>query len=182
MVSSVEEFRQARRIVDDVRSELKSQKVKFDETMQIGVMIETPSAALVADLLAREADFFSIGTNDLVQYSIAVDRGNPAISHLYEPMHPAILRLIRMVINMAHQEQIKVAVCGELAADPLAGPLLLGLGLDIFSVSPVALSTVKSLLRSVSFVDARNLAQEAMTLPTAQAVKELIRGRVSQSA
>jgi len=182
MVSSVEEFRQARRIVDDVRSELKSAKIRFDEAVQVGVMIETPSAALVADLLAREADFFSIGTNDLVQYSIAVDRGNPAISHLYEPMHPAILRLIRMVINMAHQEQIKVTVCGELAADPLAGPLLLGLGLDVFSVSPVSLSSVKSLLRSVAFVDARNLAQEAMTLPTAQAVKELIRGRVSQSA
>jgi phosphotransferase system enzyme I (PtsI) len=178
MISSVEEFRKARVCVEEVKAELRAAHIKFDEKMPVGAMIETPAAALVADKLAREADFFSIGSNDLIQYSIAVDRGNPGTNHLYEPLHPAILRLIQMTINMAHSAQIPVSVCGEIAADPFAAVLLLGLGLDTFSVSPVSYNESKRIIRSVSFVEAREVALEAVTLPTAQAVKELVRGRV----
>jgi len=178
MISSVEEFRKARVCVDEVKAELRAAHIKFDEKMPVGAMIETPAAALVADKLAREADFFSIGSNDLIQYSIAVDRGNPGTNHLYEPLHPAILRLIQMTINMAHAAQIPVSVCGEIAADPFAAVLLLGLGLDTFSVSPVSYNESKRIIRSITFVEARELALEAVTLATAQAVKELVRGRV----
>jgi len=180
LISSVEEFRKARKIVEEVKSELKAAHVRFDEGIPIGAMIETPAAALIADKLAHEAGFFSIGTNDLIQYSIAVDRGNPTTHYLYEPLHPAILRLMQMTINMAHAAQIPVAVCGELAADPLASVLLLGLGLDTFSVSPVSFNEAKRIVRSVSFVEAREAALEAVTLPTAQAVKELVRSRVGE--
>ena len=178
LVSSVEEFRQAARFVETVKSELKSERVKFDEKLPVGVMIETPSAALVADLLAREAAFFSIGSNDLIQYAIAVDRGNQSTNYLYEPLHPAILRLIRSTIEMAHAAGIRVTVCGEIAADPLAGVLLLGLNLDAFSVSPVSLSETKRIIRETSFADAKATAEEALTLPTAQAVKELVWSRL----
>jgi len=180
MISSVEEFRQAARVVEDAKAELKSERIKFAERVPVGAMIETPSAALVADLLAKEAAFFSIGSNDLIQYAIAVDRGNQAINYLYQPLHPAILRLIRMVIDMAHAGGIKVTVCGEVAADPLAGVLLLGLGLDTFSVSPVSLSETKRIIRATSFADAKAVAAEALTLPTAQAVKELVRSRLGE--
>jgi phosphotransferase system enzyme I (PtsI) len=180
MISSVEEFRQAARVVEDAKAELRSDRIKFAERVPVGAMIETPAAALVADLLAREAAFFSIGSNDLIQYAIAVDRGNQAINYLYQPLHPAILRLIRGVIDMAHAGGIKVTVCGEVAADPLVGVLLLGLGLDTFSVSPVSLSETKRIIRATSFADAKAVAAEAMTLPTAQAVKELVRSRLGE--
>ena len=178
LVSSMEEFRQARGCVEDAKSELKSERIKFDEGIPVGVMIETPSAALVSDLLAREAAFFSIGSNDLIQYAIAVDRGNQSTNYLYEPLHPAILRLIRMVIEHGHAAKIEVTVCGEIAADPLVGVLLLGLGLDAFSMSPVSLSEAKRMIRATSFAEAQAVAAEALTLPTAQAVKELVRSRL----
>ncbi len=179
LVSSVEEFRQASAVVEDVKSELKAARARFDPAIKVGVMIETPSAALIADQLAREAAFFSIGTNDLIQYAIAVDRGNQSTNYLYEVLHPAILRLLRMVINMAHAAQIEVTVCGEVAADPFAAVLLLGMGLDSFSVSPVSLSGTKRLVRTTNFIDAREVVQDALTLPTAQAVRELVRGRLT---
>ena len=180
MISSVEEFRQAAHLVEDAKSELKSERIRFDEQAPVGAMIETPSAALVADLLAREASFFSIGSNDLIQYSIAVDRGNQSTNYLYQPLHPAILRLIRSVIDMAHAGGIRVTVCGEIAADPLAGVLLLGLGLDTFSVSPVSISETKRIIRATPYAEAKAVAQEALTLPTAQAVKELVRSRLGE--
>jgi len=178
LISSVEEFRQARAAFDDATVELKSEKVKFDEGILVGAMIETPSAAIVADLLAKEAKFFSIGSNDLIQYAIAVDRGNQSASYLYQPLHPAILRLVRMVIDMAHAAGIKVTVCGEIAADPLAGALLVGLGVDALSVSPVSLIEAKRLIRSTSYAEAKAIAQEALTLPTAQTVREVVLSRM----
>ncbi len=180
LISSVEEFREACHYVDAVKAELKSERVKFDENMAIGAMIETPAAALVADLLAKEASFFSIGSNDLIQYSIAVDRGNQSTNYLYEPMHPAILRLIQSTITMAHASGIKVTVCGEIAADPLAGVLLLGLGLDSFSVSPVSLSATKRIIRETPYADAKAAAEEALTLPTARAIKAMVRSRLGE--
>jgi phosphotransferase system enzyme I (PtsI) len=178
LISSVEEFRQARTAFEEAMVELRSEKAKFDETIPVGAMIETPSAAIVADLLAKEAKFFSIGSNDLIQYSIAVDRGNQGASYLYQPLHPAILRLIRMVIDMAHAAGIQVTVCGEIAADPLAGALLLGLGVDALSVSPVSLIEAKRLIRATSYAEARMVAQEALTLPTAQTVREVVLSRL----
>jgi phosphotransferase system enzyme I (PtsI) len=178
LISSVEEFRQARTAFEDAASELKSEKIRFDEAISVGVMIETPSAAIVSDLLAKEAKFFSIGSNDLIQYSIAVDRGNQGAAYLYQPLHPAILRLLRMIIDMAHAEKIEVTVCGEIAADPLAGALLLGLGVDALSVSPVSLFEAKRLIRSTSYAEAKAVALEALTLPTAQTVRELVTGRL----
>jgi len=178
LISSVEEFRQARGAVEEAIVELRSEKAKFDEDVPIGAMIETPAAALMSDLLAREAKFFSVGSNDLIQYSIAVDRGNNSASYLYQPLHPAILRLVRMIIEMAHASKIKVTVCGEIAADPLAGVLLIGLGVDSLSVSPVSLTETKRLVRSTSYAEARVLAGEALTLPTAQTVRELVSGRL----
>ncbi len=178
MISSVEEFRQAVRCVEEAKSELKSDGIKFRDAIPVGAMIETPSAAIVSDLLAKEAAFFSIGSNDLIQYAIAVDRGNQSTTYLYEPLHPAILRLIKTVIDSAHAERIRVTVCGEIAADPLSGVLLLGLGLDAFSVSPVSLAQTKRLIRSLPRAEAKALAIEALALPTAQAVKELVRGRL----
>jgi phosphotransferase system enzyme I (PtsI) len=174
MISSVEEFRQAARFVEEVKAELKSQRIRFSDRVPVGAMMETPSAVLVADLLAKEAAFFSIGSNDLIQYSIAVDRGNQSANYLYQPLHPAILRLIRMTIDYAHDAGIRVTVCGEIAADPLAGVLLLGLGLDAFSVSPVSLAATKQIIRATSYSEAGNVAREALTLPTAQAVRELV--------
>ncbi len=179
LVSSVEEFRQASAVVEEVKAELKAARIRFDQDLPVGVMIETPSAALVADQLAREARFFSVGTNDLIQYAIAVDRGNESTTYLYEVLHPAILRLINMVINMAHAAQIKVTVCGELAAHPLAAVLLLGMGLDSFSISPVSFFEAKRLVRRTSFVDAREVTQEALTMPTAEAVRELVKARLT---
>jgi len=180
MISSVEEFRQAVRFVEDVKAEMKSERIRFAEKIPVGAMVETPSAALVADLLAKEAAFFSIGSNDLIQYSIAVDRGNQSANYLYQPLHPAILRLIRMVIDMAHDAGIRVTVCGEIAADPLVGVLLLGLGLDSFSVSPVSLAGTKRIIRATSYDKARNMAREALTLPTAQAVREMVNSRLGE--
>lgn len=178
MISSIEEFRLAVHAVEDAKSELKSERVRYDEAIPVGAMIETPAAAIVSDLLAKEAAFFSIGSNDLIQYAIAVDRGNQSTNYLYEPLHPAILRLLRSVVEHAHEARIDVTVCGEIAADPLVGMLLLGLGVDSLSMSPVSLAEAKRMIRATTYEEARAAAQEALTLPTAQAVKELVRSRI----
>jgi phosphotransferase system enzyme I (PtsI) len=132
--------------------------------MRVGAMIEIPSAVAIADLLAPLCDFFSIGTNDLIQYTMAVDRGNERVSHLYEPVHPAVLRSIRRVVEEGHRRSLSVSVCGEMAGDPLFAPLLLGLGVDSLSMAPVLLPPVKYLLRAMTMADARALADAAMSL------------------
>ena len=135
MISGIEELRKANLILEEAKAELETEKKDFDSNLEVGVMIETPSAAMTADILAKEADFFSIGTNDLIQYSIAVDRINEKIAYLYEPAHPAILRLIKKVVESAHKEKIWVEMCGEMAAEPSFALLLLGLEIDALSVS-----------------------------------------------
>lgn len=162
MISCLDELVQANALLDTCREELRREGVPFDEKLPVGVMIEIPSACLIADALARRVQFFSIGTNDLIQYTLAVDRLNEKIAHLYEPTNPAILRLIKMTADAAHAAGIWVGVCGEMAGDPLMIPLLLGLGVDELSLSPPAVPQIKYLIRRVKMSEAKDLAAQAL--------------------
>ena len=164
MISGCEELRRARAVLEECRAELRKKGVAFDEKMEVGTMIEIPSAAVTADILAKECDFFSIGTNDLIQYMMAVDRVNDRIAHLYEPTHPAVLRMLKFVIDEAHKQKIKVSVCGEMAGDPVYVPRLLGLGVDELSMTPPLLPAVKYLVRAMKMSEAKKLTKEAMEL------------------
>jgi len=162
MISGLDELKQANALVEEYKTELRKENLAFDETLQIGAMIETPSAAIVADLLAKRLKFFSIGTNDLIQYSLAVDRMNEKIAHLYEPTHPAIVRLIKGTVDAAHQNGIPVTVCGEMGGDPVMAPLLLGLGVDELSAAPSLIASVKFLIRRLKLSEAQDLAHFAL--------------------
>ncbi len=170
MVSSLEELREAKEIVEECKAELDSEGKSYDDGIEVGIMVEVPAVAVMADQFAREVDFFSIGTNDLIQYTLAVDRGNPAISELYQPFHPAVLRLLRTIVEAGHSAGIWVGLCGEMGANPLAVPFLVGLGIDELSVSPVNVPVVKATLRAISFREAAELAAELVNLPTAEAI------------
>jgi phosphotransferase system enzyme I (PtsI) len=170
MISGVEELRRANAVLAECIAELKGRGVAFDHELQVGTMIEIPSAAATADLLAKECAFFSVGTNDLIQYMIAIDRVNDRIAHLYEPTHPAIIRTLRHIVAEAHQQKLAVSVCGEMAGDPVFAPLLLGLGIDCLSMSPAWLPSVKFVIRSMTMADARALAAEALTMDSAKEI------------
>lgn len=170
MISGVEEVRKANSILEECRKELRAEGIAFDQKMQIGAMIEIPSAAVSADLIAREVDFFSIGTNDLIQYTIAVDRLNERIAHLYEPTHPAVLRLIRMVVSAAHAHGIWVGVCGEMAGEVTLTPLLLGLGVDELSTGAALVPRVKAAVQQLSMEECVKLADSATALDSAAAI------------
>jgi phosphoenolpyruvate-protein phosphotransferase (PTS system enzyme I) len=180
MISGVPELNQALEVLDEVRNDLRGREVPFDEDIPIGIMIEVPSAALISDTLARKVDFFSIGTNDLIQYTIAVDRGNERTAYLYQPFHPAVLRLIKLVIDNAHNEGLPVAMCGEMAGDPLASVVLLGLGLDEFSMSAVGIPEVKRIIRSVSLAEAEELAGDVMEMRSAAEIDRAVREHMKQ--
>ena len=143
-------------------------------------MIEVPSAAMTADILANEADFFSIGTNDLIQYCLAVDRGNEKVAYLYEPAHPAVLRMIKMIIDAAHQAKIKVAMCGEMAGEPSLALILLGLGLDEFSVPPQVIPELKFIIRAIGFKAVQEIAGETMKLSTGTQVEEFAKYKLAE--
>jgi phosphotransferase system enzyme I (PtsI) len=164
MISGAEELARANGVLEEAKEELRRRGERFDEEMEVGSMIEIPSAAATADILARHCQFFSIGTNDLIQYLLAVDRVNDRIAHLYEPTHPAVLRVIKMVVDEAHRCQLPVAVCGEMAGDPVYTALLLGLGVDELSMSPGSLLAVKYMVRAMKLLDARQLAVDALAL------------------
>jgi phosphotransferase system enzyme I (PtsI) len=170
MVSGLEELRRANAVLDECKQELREQGTCFNPDLEVGVMIEIPSAALCADHLARETSFFSIGTNDLIQYSIAVDRVNDRIAHLYEPTHPAVIRLLKMVVDAAHAHNIWVGVCGEMAGDIQLIPLLLGLGVDELSASSAVVPRVKKAVQSLSIPTCRQLADEVLSLDTSTAI------------
>ncbi len=172
MISGIEELLQANKLLEECKQELRKQKIAFDNDIEVGAMIEVPSAALTCDILAKEVSFFSIGTNDLIQYSLAVDRSNEKVAYLYEPTHPAVLRLIKNIIDAGHKADIWVGMCGEMAGEPSLVILLLGLGLDEFSVSTVAIPDLKKIIRSVSFKESKEVAQKAMTLASAKEVEE----------
>ena len=175
MISGIEEVRQAKAILEEVKKSLARAKIPFDEEIPIGAMIEIPSASDIADILAREVNFFSIGTNDLIQYALAVDRINEHVSYLYEPLHPAVLRIIRWVVRSGHEAGIPVAICGEMAAEPVYAVVLLGLGLDEFSMNPVSIPKVKKVLRKARFEEARSLVEQLFQFATASEIECFVR-------
>lgn len=170
MISGLAELRAANAILDKVKENLRKENIKFDENMEVGVMIEVPSAVAVIDSIAKEVDFVSIGTNDLIQYTLAVDRVNENVAYLYEPMHPAILRFIKRIIDEGHKAGIKVAMCGEMAGEPKYTPVILGMGLDEFSVSPSQIATIKKIVRSMSFVDCKTMADKVLKLEDSKSI------------
>lgn len=174
MIISVEEIRELKSVIESLKQELRDEGKAFDENLQVGVMVETPAAAINAKFLAKEVDFFSIGTNDLTQYTLAVDRGNELISHLYNPMTPAVLNLIKHVIDASHEEGKWTGMCGELAGDENATLLLLGMGLDEFSMSAISIPRIKKLIRNVNYQDAKLLAEQALQQPTAAGILSLV--------
>jgi phosphotransferase system enzyme I (PtsI) len=180
MISGIEELRQAISVLDEAKKELRARKVKFNEKIGVGAMIEIPSAALTCDLLAKEVDFFSIGTNDLIQYSLAIDRVNEKIAYLYKPTHPAVLRLIKNIIDAGHGQKIWVGLCGEMAGEPGFCLILLGLGLDEFSMSPVVIPEVKYIIRNVRFKDAKEIAEKTLRLSTAEEVDNFLSRRLDE--
>ena len=170
MICNVEELRMAKEILGEAKKELLDNNIEFDKNMQVGIMIEIPSAAIMADILAKEVDFFSIGTNDLCQYTLAVDRGNEKIKELYDPFNPAVLRLISYTIEQAHKHNITVGICGELASDPLATLLLLGMGLDEFSMSAVSIPTIKNIIINNSHLKAKEVYQKVMEMDNSKTI------------
>jgi len=174
MISEVGELQRAKTILNEAKEELRRKKIPFDEEIPVGIMVEIPSAALAGDALAKACDFFSIGTNDLIQYTLAVDRGNEKIAHLYQGFHPAVLRLIKETIDAARRNGIWVGLCGEMAADPQATTLLVGMGVDELSTSAMAIPEIKKIIRSIKFEDAKRHAQEVLKLPTIDDVKKFL--------
>jgi phosphotransferase system enzyme I (PtsI) len=174
MISGIAELRAAKLVVDEVKVELTAERIAFDEQVKLGIMIEMPSAALTADLLAQECDFFSIGTNDLIQYTMAVDRVNEYVSYLYEPLHPSLMRLISMVASAAKDAGIPVTVCGEMAGEPTIAPVLLGLGIRELSMSAVSVPEVKATIRAMSVSETEHLMVKVKKLPTAAEVRAMV--------
>lgn len=175
MISGVEELRQANKILEKVKKSLRAESIKFDENMEVGAMIEVPSAAIIADVLAKELDFISIGTNDLIQYTLAVDRVNENVTHLYDPAHSAILRLIKRIIDAGHNAGIDVGMCGEMAGDPVYTMLLLGMGLDEFSVSSAQIPKIKKVIRSVSYEEAKKAADEILKCEDKDSISKIMK-------
>ncbi|RDE74794.1 phosphoenolpyruvate-protein phosphotransferase PtsI [Haemophilus parainfluenzae] len=182
MIISVEEIRELKSVLETLKAELRAEGKAFDENIQVGVMVETPSAAVNAKFLAKEVDFFSIGTNDLTQYTLAVDRGNELISHLYNPMSPSVLGLIKQVIDASHAEGKWTGMCGELAGDERATLLLLGMGLDEFSMSAISVPRIKKLIRHVNYQEVKALADEALQKPTTTEIEQLIQAFLAEKS
>ena len=178
MISGIDELRRAKAIFEETKEELRRENKPFDPDIEVGVMIEVPSAAFIADLLAKEADFFSIGTNDLLQYSLAIDRVNEHVAYLYEPFHPAVLRIIKNVVDCAKQRGISVSVCGEMAGEPEHALMFIGMGLEQLSMNAFSLLRVKRLVRSVRYEDAKDIVSMALTLSTAREVENYVSSKV----
>ncbi|WP_372519067.1 phosphoenolpyruvate--protein phosphotransferase [Candidatus Ruminimicrobiellum ovillum] len=170
MISRIAEIKEANRILEQAKEELRKEGKKFREDIEVGVMIEVPSAAIISDVIAKEVDFLSIGTNDLIQYTMAVDRVNADVAHLYSPMHPAILRLLKTIIDSAHAAGKNVGMCGEMAGDPAYTVVLLGLGLDEFSMSAVQIPKVKKFIRNISKFEAKKLVEQLLSCSTMQEI------------
>ncbi|WP_298708019.1 phosphoenolpyruvate--protein phosphotransferase [uncultured Veillonella sp.] len=170
MIASVEEVKQANAILDECKEELTAEGKEFNKDIKVGIMIEVPAAAVISPILAKYVDFFSIGTNDLCQYTLAVDRMNESIGSLYQPLHPGVLRLIKHIIDASHEQGKFTGMCGELASDPVATMILLGLGLDEFSMTASSIPLIKNILRSVSKAECEEVANKALTMDTAEEI------------
>jgi phosphotransferase system enzyme I (PtsI) len=180
MISTLSEVLDSKKLVDEAKGELRTEGVQFDDNLPIGIMIETPSAAITADILAKHVSFFSIGTNDLIQYSLAVDRVNEKIAYLYEPTNPAIIRLIKKVVDSARENNIWVGMCGEMASDPVLTVLIVGLGIEKLSTSPFLVPKIKNTIRSISMQKAKNIADECLKLSTSPEVKKYLEEQLKE--
>jgi phosphotransferase system enzyme I (PtsI) len=174
MITEIEEIEEVKFLLQEVKEDLRKKRMKFDENVPLGVMIEVPAAAAITDLLVKEVDYLSIGTNDLIQYYLAVDRSNEFVSYLYKPLHPSILRLLRFIIETAQRGGKEITVCGEMAADPLSALVLFGFGLRKFSMNPIFIPRIKKALRSVEYKTVREVVQKAVTLRTSQEIEEFV--------
>jgi len=180
MISGVNEIRKVKKIIREVKQDLSAEGIPFDENIQTGIMIEVPSAAMMADTLAKEVDFFSIGTNDLIQYALAIDRVNDRVAYLYEPLHPAILKLVKHIVESGHNAGIKVAMCGEMAGDPAYAIILIGLGLDELSMTPLAIPRIKKIIRGATLKESKELLDRVMSFSTAAEIEECVRNYMIQ--
>ena len=180
MIATVAEFKEAKACYEEAKAELISEGVKIGENIEVGCMIEIPAAAVLADQLSKYADFFSIGTNDLIQYSMAADRMSEPVSYLYQPLNPSILRLVKMTIDGAHKNGKWCGMCGEMAGDELAAPVLLGLGLDEFSMSATSILRARKMINGLSYAEMQELAAKAVELDTCEEVTELIKSVVEK--
>jgi phosphoenolpyruvate-protein phosphotransferase (PTS system enzyme I) len=174
MISGIEELHRALEILEKIKHDFRRKGIPFDEEIDVGIMVEVPSAAIIADLLAKEVDFFSIGTNDLIQYSIAIDRGNEYVNYLYDPLHPAVLRLIKYIVDCAHKEGITVSMCGEMAGRTIYTPILLGMGIDQFSTNAFAISHVKEMIRKIDLSNCANIVNSLLEMKTAEEIQAFI--------
>jgi phosphotransferase system enzyme I (PtsI) len=174
LISSPRELHEARLLVESVKGELIREGIPFDQKLPVGAMIEVPAAVTLADLLTKEADFFSIGTNDLIQYALAIDRGNKSVAHMYEPLHPAVMRMVRDVVQISRKAGIRVAMCGEMAGDPLYIPVLLGLGVTELSMNPTSIPVAKRVIRMTSLKEAKKIARQALALATVEEVNDYV--------
>ena len=179
MISGVKEIMGAREILQETSQELEREGIEYDKSLKVGIMIEIPSAVMIADILARYVDFFSIGTNDLIQYALAIDRINEQISFMYQPYHPSLIRMLFEVVQAASRQGIEISLCGEMAGDPLCIPLLLGLGITDLSMNPANIPIVKSLIRAMSMEDARRDLENIMDMETAEEVKDYLYDKMS---
>jgi phosphotransferase system enzyme I (PtsI) len=178
MITELEEVEEVKMLFREIQQELRLKGIPFDENIPLGVMIEVPAAAALTDILVKEVDYISIGTNDLIQYYLAVDRSNELVSYLFKPLHPSVLRLLKFIIDTAQREKKEVTVCGEMAADSLSAIVLLGLGLRKFSMNPIFIPRIKNILRSVEQKTAKDVVNEALMLKTAQEIEECIIERI----
>ncbi len=178
MIATIDEFREAKAVVKEEEAKLRKEGVAVSDSYQLGMMVEIPASAVLADQFAKEADFFSIGTNDLIQYSMAADRMSQKVSYLYQPLNPSILRLIKMTIDGAHSQGKWCGMCGEMAGDAIAVPVLLGLGLDEFSMSATSILAARKMVRDFSYEEAKKIAEEALTKSTAPEVEELVKSHL----
>ncbi|MBW1826718.1 MAG: phosphoenolpyruvate--protein phosphotransferase, partial [Deltaproteobacteria bacterium] len=174
MISCQEEIMAAKKMLAEAADSLDKEGMPFDENIEIGIMIEVPSAAIMADVMAKEVDFFSIGTNDLIQYALAVDRVNKEVAHLYQPLNPAIIRLIKHVADVAKNSDVKVFMCGEMAGDPVNIPILLGLGIKRLSMNPQSIPAVKKIVRALNVEDAKRFIKDVLKETSETGVLELV--------
>jgi phosphotransferase system enzyme I (PtsI) len=174
MISSYEELMQAKELLNEAARSLEKENIPCNPALEVGILIEIPSVVIMADVMAKEVDFFSIGTNDLIQYSFAIDRGNRHVAHLYQPMHPAIIRMLKQVCDVASDRGIKVVLCGEMAGEPIHTPLLMGLGVDEMSVNPQFIPTIKRMVRDLKLQDARQFVKTVLSATTTGEITEMV--------